>query len=87
MLSLILKAHNFADVAAIIVRGLFFGFFSAALPQLCQPFMRKITGSDATAIGHFNMVGYALSGYIGKLFGDIKTAQPKTSFFLNGCPF
>jgi ascorbate-specific PTS system EIIC-type component UlaA len=26
--------------------------------------MRKITDSDATAIGHFNMIGYALSGYI-----------------------
>ena len=72
VLSLILKAHNFSDVAAIIVGGLLLGFFSAALPQLCQPFMRKITGSDATAIGHFNMVGYALSGYIGKLFSKYK---------------
>ncbi|EEV48991.1 ascorbate-specific PTS system enzyme IIC [Enterococcus faecium 1,231,501] len=43
VLSLILKAHNFSDVAAIIVGGLLLGFFSAALPQLCQPFMRKIT--------------------------------------------
>lgn len=72
VLSLILKAHNFSDVAAIIVGGLLLGFFSAVLPQLCQPFMRKITGSDATAIGHFNMVGYALSGYIGKLFSKYK---------------
>lgn len=30
--------------------------------------MRKITGSNATAIGHFNMLGYALSGSIGMLF-------------------
>ena len=34
--------------------------------------MRRITGSDETAIGHFNMVGYALSGYIGMLFGKHK---------------
>ncbi len=34
--------------------------------------MRKITDSDATAIGHFNMIGYALSGYIGKLFSKHK---------------
>ena len=72
VLSLILKAHNFSDVAAIIVGGLLLGFFSAALPQLCQPFMRKLTGSDATAIGQFNMVGYALSCYIGKLFSKYK---------------
>lgn len=68
VLSLILKAHHVADVPAILIGGTLLGFFSAALPQLCQPFMRQITGSDATAIGHFNMVGYALSGYIGKIF-------------------
>lgn len=72
VLSLILKAHKIADVPAIIIGGILLGFFSAALPQLCQPFMRKITGSDATAIGHFNMIGYALSGYIGILFGKHK---------------
>lgn len=72
VLSLILKAHNFADLPAILIGGTLLGFFSSALPQLCQPFMRKITGSDSTAIGHFNMVGYALSGYIGMLFGKHK---------------
>ena len=72
VLSLILKAHKIADVPAIIIGGILLGFFSAALPQLCQPFMRKITGSDAPAIGHFNMIGYALSGYIGMLFGKHK---------------
>ncbi|MBP4097325.1 PTS transporter subunit IIC [Enterococcus faecalis] len=72
VLSLILKAHKIADVPAIIIGGILLGFFSAALPQLCQPFMRKITSSDATAIGHFNMIGYALSGYIGMLFGKHK---------------
>lgn len=72
VLSLILKAHHVADIPAIIIGGLLLGFFSAALPELCQPFMRKITGSDTTAIGHFNMIGYALSGYIGKLFSKHK---------------
>lgn len=72
VLSLIIKSYGISDVAAILLGGTLLGFFSAALPQLCQPFMRKITGSDATAIGHFNMIGYALSGYIGKLFSKHK---------------
>lgn len=72
VLSLILKAHHVADVPAIIIGGLLLGFFSAALPELCQPFMRRITKSDATAIGHFNMIGYALSGYIGMIFSKHK---------------
>lgn len=68
VLSLILKSHGFSNVAAILVGGTLLGFMSAFLPALCQPFMRKITGGDATAIGHFNMIGYALSGYIGTFF-------------------
>lgn len=72
VLALILKSHGIADTPAILIGGTLLGFFSAALPQLCQPFMRRITGSDSTAIGHFNMVGYALSGYIGTLFGKHK---------------
>lgn len=80
VLSLILKAHKIADIPAIIIGGLILGFVSAALPQLCQPFMRKITGGDAQAIGHFNMVGYALSGYIGKIF---KKHKDKTTEHIN----
>lgn len=72
VLSLILKAHQISDIPAILIGGLILGFVSAALPQLCQPFMKKITGGDSQAIGHFNMVGYALSGYIGKLFRNHK---------------
>lgn len=80
VLSLILKAHNVADIPAIIIGGIILGFCSAALPQLCQPFMRRITDSDETAIGHFNMIGYALSGYIGMLF---KKHKDKTTEGIN----
>ena len=72
VLALIIKSHGYSDAVAIGAGGIILGFFSAALPQLCQPFMREITGDDDIAIGHFNMFGYALSGYIGKLFGKHK---------------
>lgn len=68
VLALILKYHEFSNTWAIIIGGIILGFCSAALPQLCQPFMRKITGGDGQAIGHFNMIGYALSGCVGLLF-------------------
>lgn len=72
VLSLILKAHGVADWPAILIGGTLLGFVSCFFPQLCQPFMRKITGSDATAIGHFNQIGYALSGLIGMSFSKYK---------------
>jgi PTS system ascorbate-specific IIC component len=81
VLSLIFKAHDVSDLPAIIFGGLLLGFFSAFLPQICQPFMRKITGSDTTAIAHFNMVGYALSGCIGMLFGKHKEDSTETINF------
>lgn len=68
VLALVLKAHGYSDAISIIAGGILLGFASAFLPFLCQPFMRKITGGDAQAIGHFNMIGYALSGCVGLLF-------------------
>ena len=68
VLSLILKSYGLSNTAAILIGGTILGFASSALPQLCQPFMRRITGSDVQAIGHFNMFGYALSGLLGKIF-------------------
>lgn len=68
VLALVLKAHGIGNTMAIVVGGTILGFVSAALPQLCQPFMKKITGGDFQAIGHFNMIGYALSGFIGNVF-------------------
>lgn len=72
VLSLIIKSFGYDDYIAILMGGTILGFCSAFLPQLCQPFMHEITGSDDQAIGHFNMIGYALSGYIGKLFKKSK---------------
>lgn len=68
MLALVIKSHGYSDTVAILVGGIALGFASAFLPDLCQPFVRRITGSDDMAIGHFSMCGYALAGCIGKLF-------------------
>lgn len=68
VLALVLKANGIGNTWAIIIGGTLLGFMSAFLPQLCQPFMRKITGGDFQAIGHFNMIGYALSGLLGGIF-------------------
>ncbi|WP_110955566.1 PTS ascorbate transporter subunit IIC [Anaerosinus massiliensis] len=98
VLGLILKFNGFSDGVAIATGGVILGFCSAFLPQLCQPFMRKMTGHDEQAIGHFNMLGYSLSGYIGKIFfskwgeettEDIKFPKWLSFFrdFLMGCAF
>ncbi len=72
VLVLIMQAHGFNNTTTILVGGTILGFMSAALPQFCQPFMREMTGGDEQAIGHFNMIGYGLSGYLGRIFSKYK---------------
>ena len=71
VIALIFIAHDAPMVLTVILGGILLGFFGAALPTLCQPFMVKITGADNLSMGHFNCIGYAFSGYVGKLFGKI----------------
>lgn len=72
VLVLIMQAHGFSSTVTILVAATILGFMSAALPQFCQPFMRDMTGGDEQAIGHFNMIGYGLSGYLGRIFSKYK---------------
>ncbi len=69
VLALIFIAVGLPTPVTIIGGGILLGIAGAALPSICQPFMNKVVGADNLAIGHFNCIGYALSGYIGKIFG------------------
>lgn len=71
VIALIFIANGAPMILTVILGGILLGFFGAALPTLCQPFMVKITGADNLSMGHFNCIGYAFSGYVGKLFGKM----------------
>lgn len=75
VLALVFIAHDMSPVVVVLGGGIILGFCGAALPTLCQPFMNEITGSNDLAMGHFNTLGYALSGYIGKLFAGKKSQK------------
>lgn len=68
VLALVFIALGAPTVVTIVLGGIILGFCGAALPSLCQPFVDKLTGGAEIAIGHFNCIGYAFSGYVGKLF-------------------
>lgn len=77
VLALVFIACDFPTPVTIVLGGIILGLCGAALPTLCQPFMNKITGTDSLAMGHFNCIGYAFSGYVGKLFA--KSAEKSDS--------
>ncbi|HHS4758364.1 TPA: PTS ascorbate transporter subunit IIC [Staphylococcus aureus] len=69
------------------IGALVLGLIMAVLPALLQPTMRKITGNDQVALGHFGSISYFAAGAVGQLFkGKSKSTEeikfPKGLSFL-----
>lgn len=77
VLALVFLSLGYSSTVVVLAGGVILGFCGAALPTLAQPYMRKITGSDDIAIGHFNTIGYAFSGWVGKFFAKPTEKQSK----------
>ena len=54
----------------ILVGGFIGGVFAVAMPAIAQPFVRKITGADDIALGHFCTIGYVFEAGVAKIFGE-----------------
>ncbi|WP_205526781.1 PTS ascorbate transporter subunit IIC [Bombilactobacillus bombi] len=75
--TIMLKSVGLSNTYIIIIGGLIVGFMSAAMPAIAQPGMRKVTGGDDIALGHYVSLGYALSSWLGKKFGDSEKSTEK----------
>lgn len=86
-LAIILTVGHIKGVLTVILGALILGLIMAVFPALAQPTMRKITGNDQVALGHFGTVSYWAAGEVGKLFkGNSKSTEeinfPKGLSFL-----
>lgn len=52
----------------VVAGGALMGLFMALAPAICEPTMKKVTGTDAVALGHTSSVAYWAAGAIGSLF-------------------
>lgn len=75
--AILFKALGFSDNVTIVLGALLLGFSAAIFPAIAQPYMRKITGSDDIAIGHYCSLTYALSGWIGGKVGNPEQSTEK----------
>lgn len=87
MIAVILGAAGMSGAHLIFTGSLALGLIMILSPAILQPFMKKITGNDSVALGHFSGIGYAVSAIIGKLVGkDSKSTEemkvPKSLSFL-----
>jgi PTS system ascorbate-specific IIC component len=57
-------------IVLILVGGLVGGIFAVAMPAIAQPIIRKVTGSNDIALGHFCTIGYLFEAGVAKIFGE-----------------
>lgn len=57
-------------IVLIVVGGIIGGAFAVAMPAIAQPIIRKVTGSNDIALGHFCTIGYLFEAGVAKIFGE-----------------
>lgn len=87
MIAVILSTGGVKGFPLVLIGSIILGALMVLSPAMLQPFMRKITGTNDIAMGHFGSIGYLVAGAIGKVVGnpeksteDIKV--PKSLGFL-----
>jgi PTS system ascorbate-specific IIC component len=64
----------------VLVGALLLGVIMVVMPAFAQPWMRKITGDDSLAIGHFGTLGYVAAGAAGQAFGRRSRSSEEIKF-------
>lgn len=77
LLTVVLKALGLSNTLTIGIGAILLGIAAALYPAICQPYMRKITGHDEIAMGHYVTLAYALSGWLGGKVGDPSQSTEK----------
>lgn len=72
LIAVILITGGIKGIQLIVIGSVILGACMVLFPALLQPFVRKITGSDDFAVGHFGSIGYFVAGTVGKWLGNPK---------------
>lgn len=80
MIAAILVAGGMKGVPLVVVGSIILGFVMAIFPAMAQPTMRKITGQDDVAFGHFGTFGYIVAAAVGKVVGKGSKSTEEMEF-------
>ncbi|MEQ9885247.1 PTS ascorbate transporter subunit IIC [Pectobacterium zantedeschiae] len=91
MVAVILATAGMKGVLLITVGSLVVGVSMVLFPAIIHPYMKKVTGSDDVAFGHFSAISQLLSAFIGSKFGNKEKSTedmevPKSLLFLRDTP-
>ena len=77
LLTVIFKANGMSDGLTIFLGASILGVSAALFPAIAQKGMRKITGEDELAMGHYVTIAYAISSFIGSKIGNPEDSTEK----------
>ncbi|MBS9431320.1 PTS ascorbate transporter subunit IIC [Photorhabdus hainanensis] len=91
MVAVILATAGIKGTMLVAIGSVVVGVAMVFFPAIVHPYMKKVTGSDDVAIGHFSSLSYVLSGFIGSKLGNkaYSTEEmnvPKSLLFLRDTP-
>jgi PTS system ascorbate-specific IIC component len=91
LVAVILSEADIKGVALVGIGSLIVGGLMVVMPALVHPYMKKVTGSDDVALGHFSSFSYILAGFIGDKLGNKAHSTedvnvPKSLLFLRDTP-
>lgn len=64
----------------VIIGAVLLGVIMVVMPAFAQPWMKKITGDDTIAIGHFGTAGYIAAGAVGQAVGKRSRSTEEIKF-------
>jgi len=68
--TVVLDVAGIRGASQLVIGALLVGSLMIIMPALAQPFMRRITGGEDIALGHFGTLAYVTSGLLGRAVGD-----------------
>ncbi len=91
MVAVILATAGIKGTMLVAIGSVVVGVAMVFFPAIVHPYMKKVTGSDDVAIGHFSTLSYVLSGFIGSKLGNKAHSTeemnvPKSLLFLRDTP-
>ncbi|MGH2573012.1 MAG: PTS ascorbate transporter subunit IIC [Actinomycetota bacterium] len=69
MLAVILLTVGYSRGVTWVAGAILLGTIMVVMPAFTHPWMRKVTGGERVAMGHFGSTGYILGGIAGQLVG------------------
>ncbi|MGV8884890.1 MAG: PTS ascorbate transporter subunit IIC [Microbacteriaceae bacterium] len=64
----------------VLIGGGLLGVIMVVMPAFAHPWMKRITGDDTIAIGHFGTLGYIAAGATGQAVGRTSQSTEKINF-------